>query len=133
MPTVFHNVTAIVLNKPVKGSGDAYLRFIPRTEMDIAVVGAGMSVVLDSEGNCLRTRLALGAVSPTAILVEKISKILVGQKLDLQALDEIGKAAEEVSVSIDDKRGTKEFRTKVAGVMARRVAQIAWKRAEENL
>ncbi len=126
-------VTAIVLSKPLKGSGDAYLRFIPRTEMDIAVVGAGMSVVLDAEGNCERARLALGAVSPTAILVEEASKILIGQKLNLQILDELGKAAEEVSVPIDDKRGTKEFRKKVAGVMARRVAQIAWQRAEKNL
>ncbi|MBT6095518.1 MAG: xanthine dehydrogenase family protein subunit M [Rhodospirillaceae bacterium] len=125
-------VTAIVLPIPPARSGDAYLRFIPRTEMDIAVVGAGVSVTLNADGTCAAARLALGAVGPTVKLVEAASSVLVGNKLDDATLNALAEAASAACSPIDDKRGTAEFRTNVAGVLARRAAAIAWQRAENN-
>jgi aerobic carbon-monoxide dehydrogenase medium subunit len=125
-------VVSITLANPAERSSDAYLRFIPRTEMDIAVVGAGVSVTLNEDGTCKAARLALGAVAPVAGLVDGVSDILVGNKLDEGVLDALAGAARAASAPIDDKRGTIEFRTKVAGVLACRVAKIAWQRAEDT-
>ncbi len=124
-------VVSILLPNPPARSGDAYLRFIPRTEMDIAVVGAGMSVTLNEDGTCAAARLSLGAVAPTARLVAVASEILVGNTLDDAPMEALSDAARAACSPIDDKRGTIEFRTKVAGVLACRVAKIAWQRAEE--
>jgi len=110
-------------------TGDAYLRLIPRTEMDIAVVGAGVRVTLDDSGKVTDARVALGAVAPTVRLVKEAAKAIIGTKLDEAALEKLGKAASAACSPIDDKRGTVEFRTKVAAVLAKRAAQIAYKRA----
>jgi CO/xanthine dehydrogenase FAD-binding subunit len=113
-------------------SADAYLRFIPRTEMDIAVVGAGVNLTLDQAGVCTEARLVLGAVAPTAVIVAEAEKALVGRKLDEAALAALDKAARAACKPIDDKRGTIAYRVKVAGVLARRAATIAYKRAGER-
>lgn len=112
-----------------KHGGDAYLRFIPRTEMDIAVVGCGIALVLDAGGTCTSARLALGAVADRPLLVVTAGKALVGTKLDAAAIDAAAAAASAACRPIDDKRGTKEFRIKVAAVLARRAIQIALDRA----
>ena len=110
-------------------SSDAYLRFIPRTEMDIAVVGCGISVTLDANGVCTAARCSLGAVAPTVLLVKEMADVLVGHKLDADTLAKLDAAAQAAAKPISDKRGTAEYRTKVAGVLARRVAAIAFDRA----
>ncbi len=110
-------------------SGDAYLRFIPRTEMDIAVCSAGVSLTLGPKGVVKSARIALGAVAPTVVLVPKAARAIVGTKLDDAALEKLAKECEKVCAPIDDKRGTIEFRTEVAGVLARRAAKIAYERA----
>ncbi len=110
-------------------SGDAYLRFIPRTEMDIAVVGCGVSVTLDAKGVCTAARVALGAVSPTVILVPEAAAALIGHTLDADTLAKLDAAAQAAAKPISDKRGTVEYRTKIAGVLARRAAAIAFDRA----
>ena len=110
-------------------SGDAYLRFIPRTEMDIAVVGCGVNVTLDANGVCTAARVSLGAVAPTVLLVDDCAKALVGNKLDDATLAKLDAAAQAACKPINDKRGTVEFRTKIAGVLARRTAAIAFDRA----
>src|ERR1700744_781683 len=110
-------------------SGDAYLRFIPRTEMDIAVVGCGVNVTLDEKGVCTAARVALGAVAPTVLLVKDAADALVGHSLDEETLKKLDAAARAACKPINDKRGTIEYRTKVAGVLARRVAAIAFDRA----
>ena len=111
-------------------SSDAYLRLIPRTEMDIAVVGAGVSLSLDADGTCNAARVALGAVAPTPLLVEAAANAIIGTKLDDAALQNLSAAASAACNPIDDKRGTVEYRTKVAGVLARRAATIAAERAQ---
>ena len=113
-------------------SGDAYLRFIPRTEMDIAVVGAGVSLTLAEDGSCKTARVSLGAVAPTVVVLEDGANALIGTKLDEDALGKLDIAARAACNPIDDKRGTVEFRTDVAGVLAKRAALIAKERAEAN-
>jgi CO/xanthine dehydrogenase FAD-binding subunit len=112
--------------------GDAYLRFIPRTEMDIAVVGVGVNLTIDDDGVCTAARVSLGAVAPTVLVVDDAANALIGTKLDDAAMEKLAAAASAACNPIDDKRGTIEFRTKVAGVMARRTAAIALERARSN-
>jgi carbon-monoxide dehydrogenase medium subunit len=113
------------------GSSDAYLRMIPRTEMDIAVVGCGVSLTVKN-GICTAARVGLGAVAPTALLVEAAAKALIGSKLDDAALEAAANACRAACRPIDDKRGTIAYRTKIAGVLLKRTATIAAKRAEGN-
>jgi carbon-monoxide dehydrogenase medium subunit len=100
--------------------------------MDIAVVGAGVSVTLDPGGVCTDARVVLGAVAPTAILVPDAAAALIGHTLDETAFAALDQAARRACKPIDDKRGTIEYRTKVAGVIARRAAAIAYERAGER-
>jgi len=125
-------IVAFHLERRPPRSADAYLRFIPRTEMDIAVVGAGVSVTLDAGGACTDARVVLGAVAPTALLVADAAAALIGRTLDAAALDALDQAAQRACRPIDDKRGTIEYRTKVAGVLARRAATIAYERASQR-
>ncbi|MBM3343580.1 MAG: xanthine dehydrogenase family protein subunit M [Betaproteobacteria bacterium] len=111
-------------------SGDAYLRFIPRTEMDIAVVGAGINLTLDASGKCTAARVCIGAVAERALLVPDAAKALVGTTVDAAAIEKMGAACSAAAKPIDDKRGTKVYRTKVCGVMAKRAAAIALNRAK---
>ncbi len=113
-------------------SGDCYLRLTPRTEMDIAVVGAGVNLTLDDDGTCIAARVSLGAVAPTPLLVQECADALIGTKVDDAALAAMGKAASAAANPISDKRGTKEYRIKTTAVMARRAAEKALERAREN-
>jgi aerobic carbon-monoxide dehydrogenase medium subunit len=121
-------VVGFTLPARPKGSSDAYLRMIPRTEMDIAVVGLGVSLTLEN-GVCTAARVGLGAVAPTVLLVEAAAKALVGSRLDDKALDAAAAACSAACRPIDDKRGTIAYRTKIAGVLLKRTAAIAAKRA----
>ncbi len=125
-------VAAFRLPPRAPHSGDAYLRFTPRTEMDIAVVGAAVNLTLDDRGVCSRARVSLGAVAARALLVPEAAAALIGTKVDAAALEHLAAAASAACGPIDDKRGTKEFRIKVAGVMARRAAEIALERARRQ-
>ena len=121
-------IEAIVLPERKGNFGDAYLRFTPRTEMDIAVVSAGVNLTL-SRGVVKTARVALGAVAPTALLVSAAARALVGTKLDDVALEKMAKACRKACNPIDDKRGTAAYRTQVAGVIAKRAAVLAFERA----
>ena len=121
-------IEAVVLPARTGKSADAYLRFTPRTEMDIAVVSAAINLTL-SRGIVQSAKVVLGAVAPTAVIVPAAAKALIGTKLDDAALDKMVAACRAACNPIDDKRGTIEYRTKVAGVMARRAALIAYERA----
>ena len=113
-------------------SSDAYLRFIPRTEMDIAVVGAGVSLTVDATGTITAARVSLGAVAARVLLVAAAAAAIVGTRLDRPAQDRLEEAARAACQPIDDKRGTIEFRTQVAGVLSRRAALIALDRARTS-
>ena len=122
-------ISAVHIPAREKNAGDAYLRFIPRTEMDIAVVGCAVSLRLDN-GIITEARVALGAVAPTVLLVDECAQAIIGTKLDKAALKKLAQAAEKACNPIDDKRGTIEFRTDIAGVLAVRTAKKAYDRAQ---
>jgi xanthine dehydrogenase FAD-binding subunit len=119
------------VNIPPRGvnGGDAYERFIPRTEMDIAVVGCAVNLRLDGDA-ISEARVSLGAVAPTVLLVNEAADAIIGTTPDDGALARLAAAAEAACNPITDKRGTVKFRTQVAGVLARRVAKTAYDRAK---
>jgi aerobic carbon-monoxide dehydrogenase medium subunit len=124
-------IASFLLPARAPRAGDAYLRFIPRTEMDIAVVGCGVCLTLDAKDTCAAARVSLGAVAERPLLVAAAAAALVGSKVDAAALEKLDAAARAACRPIDDKRGTKDYRIKVAGVLARRAAQIALERARK--
>ena len=125
-------ITSIYLPARPARASDAYLRFIPRTEMDIAVASAAVSLVLDDAGVVTDAQVAIGAVAPTVRLVADAGAALIGSTLDDDAIAQMVKAAEAACSPITDKRGTIEFRTTTAGVLAKRAAHIAYARAGDQ-
>ncbi len=122
-------VTSLFLPARPARASDAYLRFIPRTEMDIAVASAGVSLSLNADGSIATARVALGAVAPTVLFARDASEALIGKTLDEATLAALAAACEALCAPIDDKRGTVAFRTRTAGTLARRAAVIAHTRA----
>jgi CO/xanthine dehydrogenase FAD-binding subunit len=114
-----------------RAAADAYLRFIPRGEMDIAVVGAAAVVELADDGRCRAARIALGAVAPTAILVPEAAQTLVGTALTADDLERAAAAAGQAGDPISDKRGPAAYRRRLASVLTRRVLALAALRARE--
>jgi xanthine dehydrogenase FAD-binding subunit len=122
-------ISAIHIPNRGADAGDAYLRFIPRTEMDIAVVGCAVNLRL-SENKISEARVVLGAVAPTAILVPDAADAIVGTSLDEDTIDKLMSVVRQVSKPIDDKRASAEYRTELIGVLAKRAAQLAYSRAK---
>jgi carbon-monoxide dehydrogenase medium subunit len=100
--------------------------------MDIAVVGAGVNLTVDGSGVITAARVSLGAVAEKVLLVPEAAQAIVGSRLDAAAQERLEAAARAACRPIDDKRGTIEFRTQVAGVLTRRAALIALERARSN-
>ena len=121
----------LILPRPAAGTSDAYLRLTPRTEMDIAVAGAAVSISLDDSGTCTAARVAIGAVAPTALLVKTAGEALVGSQLDQAAMDAAVAAARAAATPISDKRGTAEYRTHVVGILVSRAIANVKARIEE--
>jgi len=122
-------ISAVNIPAVKPNAADAYLRFIPRTEMDIAVVGVAVNLTLDGD-TITAAKVVLGAVAPSYVTVADAASALIGSTLDDAALDALATAASAGCNPIDDKRGTIEFRTQVAGVLAKRAATIAYSRAK---
>ena len=122
-------IIEFLLEQPPSRTSDAYERFIPRTEMDIAVVDAAARISLDESGNCKEARVAIGAAAPTVIRVPEAEAILHGKKINDQLLAEVMEVVSTACNPINDKRGTVEYRRQVAGVLAKRVILLAEKRA----
>lgn len=115
---------------PTPKSGSNYRRFIPRNEMDIAVVGVGVSVTLDASGQTITAaRIGLGAVGPTPILATEAAKKLIGKPATDENYKAAGEAARAQASPIDDMRGTVEFRRHVTGVLVERSLREAVARA----
>ena len=117
-----------------RGSGSAYLRFIPRNEMDIAVAGAASWVQLDDSGERIeRARIALAAVAPTPCFAAEASEWLAGKSADDATYAEAGEIAKGVASPIDDMRGTTEYRINLVGVLTKRTLSTAVQRARDTL
>ena len=124
-------ITAINLPKRNEYEGDAYLRFIPRTEMDIAVVGCAVNLSLEN-GVVTAAKVVLGAVGPKVILAHSAADCLVGTKLDGSSLSRFSAECSLIAKPISDKRGSEEFRKDIIGVIAQRAAKKAYDRALGN-
>ena len=124
-------ITAINLPKRNDYEGDAYLRFIPRTEMDIAVVGCAVNLSLEN-GVITAAKVVLGAVGPKVILAHSAADCLVGTKLDGSSLSRFSAECSLIAKPISDKRGSEEFRKDIIGVIAQRAAKKAYDRALGN-
>lgn len=110
--------------------GASYLRFIPRNEMDIAVVGAGASVVLDEEGmRFVSSRIALGAVAPTPLFASEAGAFLAGKAVTRENIKEAARMAQSIAKPITDLRGTAEHRKHLCAVLVQRALNIAIERA----
>lgn len=117
--------------QPAAHSASHYRRFIPRNEMDIAVVGVGASVTLDESGSKIASaRVALGAVAAKPIHALKLNDFLAGQPATDETFQRAGQIARELISPINDHRGTIEFRTHVTGVLVQRVLAEAAQRAK---
>ena len=111
---------------PPAHSGSHYRRFIPRNEMDIAVVGVGAAVTLDDAGETIiAARIALGAVGPTPIFAQAAGDLLAGKAATDENFAAAAEAAQAIATPIDDMRGTKEFRLHLVGVLTQRVLRQA--------
>ena len=115
--------------QPPSRTSDAYERFIPRTEMDIAVVDAAARISLDERGHCQEAKIAIGAAAPTVIRIPVAERILQGKKINDEVLTEVMDETSKACNPINDKRGTIEYRRQVAGVLVKRVILLAEKRA----
>jgi len=125
-------VVELEVPTPAPHAADAYLRLIPRTEMDIAVVGSAVQLTLDEAGVVSSARVALGAVAATVLQAPEVAEALVGTRLEDDALVRAANAASAAARPIDDRRGTVAYRKKVVGVLTRRAARIAYDRARER-
>jgi carbon-monoxide dehydrogenase medium subunit len=124
---------AVKVPSTKKKFGAHYLRFIPRNEMDIAVVGAGASVTLDDSGRkVLSARIALGAVAPTPLFVEEAGAYLAGKEVTQDHLGEAARLAQAAARPISDLRGTAEFRKHLCAVLTRRALEKAIERARAS-
>ena len=116
---------------PKPHSADCYQRFIPRNEMDIAVVGVGASVTLNGD-TCTAARIGLGAVAPTPLFAKAASESLVGKPLNEQNIAAAAALAQQIAVPITDMRGTVDYRNHMVGVLTRRVLTEAAARAKKK-
>ena len=123
-------LVAIQLPPPAPHSGTAYLRFIPRNEMDIAVAGVSSTVTLDESGRTIQSaRIALASVGPTPIVAAAAGESLAGQSVSDAAIAEAGRLASEAASPITDMRGTIRQRHHLVDVLTRRTLNIAIRRA----
>lgn len=126
-------LVSLYLPAPPKNFGAAYLRFIPRNEMDIAVVGSGVAVTLDdSKTKCTAARIALAAVAPTPLYVADAGAALVDGVLNDALIDKAATAAQAAAKPISDMRGDADYRKHLSAVLTRRALKIAIERAKKG-
>ena len=125
-------LVSVRLPVPRQPSGAAYLRFIPRNEMDIAVVGVGASVVLDAKKErCIAARIGLAAVAPTPLFVAEAGAALVDGALTDAQLDKAAALAQAAARPISDMRGDADYRRHLVGVLTKRALRQAIARATQ--
>ena len=127
-------LVSLRLPPPQAGSGAGYLRFTPRSEMDIAVAGAGAAVVLQPGGAAFASaRIALGAVAPTPLFVPEAGECLKGQPVSATIIEQAARLAQQAAQPISDLRGTRAQRKRLCLVLVRRALERAVERAAANL
>jgi carbon-monoxide dehydrogenase medium subunit len=126
-------LVSLWLPAPRPRSAGAYLRFIPRNEMDIAVVGVGVRVSLDeAKTRCVDARIALAAVAPTPLFVPEAGAALTNGSVNDASLERAAAVAQAAARPISDMRGTADYRRHLVGVLTKRALRIAFDRAKES-
>jgi carbon-monoxide dehydrogenase medium subunit len=123
-------LVSLLLPSPARGEGACYIRFIPRNEMDIAVAGAGVGVVID-DGVIRSARIALASVAPTPLFVREAGESLAGSAPSADAIQRAAEIAQQAAKPITDMRGTADYRRHLCAVLVRRALQAAIQRARE--
>ncbi len=115
---------------PPPNSGARYIRFIPRNEMDIAVVGVGVSVVLENDNRTFKSaRIALASVAPTPLYCKEAGDALAGQPVNDESIQRAAELTREAATPITDMRGTIEYRRHLCAVLTKRALNTAVERA----
>jgi carbon-monoxide dehydrogenase medium subunit len=122
-------LVSIKIPAPPAGFGAAYLRFIPRNEMDIAEAASGASVVM-ADGKIASARVALGAVGPRPLFVPQVGAMLMGLPPSESQIENAARLAEAAATPITDMRGTIEHRKQLAYVLTKRALNAAISRAK---
>ena len=126
-------VVSINIPSPKQNSGAHYMRFIPRNEMDIAVVGVGTSVKLSDDGSKFEdAQVSLASVAPTPLHVTSITDYLSGKEINDENIEKAGELAKDASKPISDMRGTAEYRQHLCTVLTKRSLKQSIERAKEN-
>jgi carbon-monoxide dehydrogenase medium subunit len=126
-------VVSINIPSPKQNSGAHYMRFTPRNEMDIAVVGVGTSVELSDDGSTFKdVQVALASVAPTPLHVTSITDFLSGKDINDENIEKAGELAKDATKPISDMRGTAEYRQHLCTVLTKRSLKQSIERAKEN-
>ena len=126
-------VVSINIPSPKQNSGAHYMRFIPRNEMDIAVVGVGTSVELSDDGSKFKdAQVSLASVAPTPLHVTSITDYLSGKEINDENIEKAGELAKDATKPISDMRGTAEYRQHLCTVLTKRSLKQSIERAKEN-
>ena len=105
---------------PKANSSSYYVRFIPRAEMDIAVVGVGVSMTLNGGGQIEDVNISLASVAPTPVRATDAENVLRGETLTAALAREAGEQAEHHASPISDVRGSADYRRELTKVLTRR-------------
>ena len=126
-------VVSINIPSPKQNTGAHYMRFIPRNEMDIAVVGVGTSVELSDDGSKFKdAQVSLASVAPTPLHVTSITDYLSGKEINDENIEKAGELAKDATKPISDMRGTAEYRQHLCTVLTKRSLKQSIERAKEN-
>jgi carbon-monoxide dehydrogenase medium subunit len=121
-------VTAIRIPVPPAGHGHAYQK-LKRKIGDYATAAAAVVLTVDGNGSVGSCSIGLTNVAETPLWAEDAAKILEGSKLDAATVKKAVAAAEAITSPASDRRGTPQYRTKMAGVMLARALARAKERA----
>ncbi len=125
-------LTEIILPPRNHRSGGAYIKFGRREAMELPIVGVGVVLELEAEGDvCARAAIALGVAAPTPMRAFQAEKFLEGKEINEKTLDEAGRIAAEESKVRDSVRGAAWYRRELVRVLVKRMGLKALERAKQ--
>ncbi|MCZ6592439.1 MAG: xanthine dehydrogenase family protein subunit M [Alphaproteobacteria bacterium] len=120
-------LTEVRIPTPAEGVGMSYQK-IKRKVGDYAIAAAAVTLSM-SNGQCTDAAIALTNVGDTALLPLAAADAIKGTSVDASAVDAAAEAAMAASEPVEDLRGTREYRTAMAGQMTRQAIVEALSRA----
>jgi carbon-monoxide dehydrogenase medium subunit len=114
---------------PAPHTGTAYEKLMVM-KGDMGVVGAAVSITLDSKDSCQDARIALSNCSSVPLRAKKAEKILIGKTINDGLLTKAGEVATTEATPPSDVHGSAEYRREMVKVFVKRVAKLALERAK---